>query len=149
MHLRSGQIIKHLRDAGAQIVATPEQAKSLESLGPLVKISKQANSTVDESQTINRDVQEMITKMQSVDKSATASSSSSEENAVEGVEEEMENESELDEYESAQMKKKAEAEKEAVDLYGKFVNLIDILPPLPEKGDFKVENIKKSQYFFS
>ena len=32
---------------------------------------------------------------------------------------------------------------------GKFVNLIDLLPPLPAKGNFKVEAIKGSQYFFS
>ena len=32
---------------------------------------------------------------------------------------------------------------------GKFVNLTDLLPPLPAKGNFKVEAIKGSQYFFS
>lgn len=30
-----------------------------------------------------------------------------------------------------------------------YVNLTDILPPLPAKGDFSVETIKKSLYFFS
>lgn len=34
-------------------------------------------------------------------------------------------------------------------LAGKFVNLIDILPALPEKGKFDVSAIKESQYFFS
>ncbi|KAI0640998.1 DNA/RNA polymerase [Trametes meyenii] len=34
-------------------------------------------------------------------------------------------------------------------LAGKFVNLIDILPPLPKKGKFDVKTIKESQYFFS
>ena len=34
-------------------------------------------------------------------------------------------------------------------LAGKFVNLADILPPLPEKGKFDVNLIKESQYFFS
>ena len=32
---------------------------------------------------------------------------------------------------------------------GKFVNLTDLFPPLPAKGNFKVEAIKASQYFFS
>lgn len=32
---------------------------------------------------------------------------------------------------------------------GKFVNLTDLLPPVPAKGNFKVEAIKGSQYFFS
>ena len=36
-----------------------------------------------------------------------------------------------------------------VDLLGKFVNLTDILPPLPPKGTFRVEDIKESPYFFS
>ena len=34
-------------------------------------------------------------------------------------------------------------------LAGKFVNLTDLLPPVPAKGNFKVEAIKGSQYFFS
>lgn len=34
-------------------------------------------------------------------------------------------------------------------LAGKFVNLVDILPPLPAKGMFDVSAIKESQYFFS
>lgn len=34
-------------------------------------------------------------------------------------------------------------------LVHKFVNLVDILPPLPEKGQFDVRTIKKSLYFFS
>lgn len=31
----------------------------------------------------------------------------------------------------------------------KFVNLVDLLPPLPQKGHFDVNTIKKSLYFFS
>jgi DNA-directed RNA polymerase, mitochondrial len=34
-------------------------------------------------------------------------------------------------------------------LVGKFVNLIDLIPPLPKKGDFNVQEIKQSPYFFS
>ncbi|KAG2119134.1 uncharacterized protein F5147DRAFT_565537 [Suillus discolor] len=34
-------------------------------------------------------------------------------------------------------------------LVDKFVDLSAILPPLPKKGDFDVETIKQSQYFFS
>ncbi|KDQ52445.1 hypothetical protein JAAARDRAFT_138907 [Jaapia argillacea MUCL 33604] len=32
---------------------------------------------------------------------------------------------------------------------GKFVDLADVLPPLPEKGNFDVNTIKRSLYFFS
>lgn len=34
-------------------------------------------------------------------------------------------------------------------LFERFVNLTDFLPPIPKKGDFDVETIKGSQYFFS
>ncbi|KAI9461958.1 DNA/RNA polymerase [Lactarius psammicola] len=36
-----------------------------------------------------------------------------------------------------------------VSLEGKFVDLIDLLPPVPEKGEFDVNKIKSSVYFFS
>ncbi|KAJ6615404.1 DNA/RNA polymerase [Mycena sp. CBHHK59/15] len=48
----------------------------------------------------------------------------------------------------ADAKKAAEA-KELAQLMGKFVNLTDLLPPLPAKGSFNVELIKDSPYFFS
>ncbi|EJF55919.1 DNA/RNA polymerase [Dichomitus squalens LYAD-421 SS1] len=43
---------------------------------------------------------------------------------------------------------KSEADIEA-RLAGRFINLVDVLPPLPEKGKFDVKAIKESQYFFS
>ncbi|KAI9061872.1 DNA/RNA polymerase [Trametes sanguinea] len=43
-------------------------------------------------------------------------------------------------------KNKEEIEKR---LEGRFVNLVDVLPPLPEKGKFDVKAIKDSLYFFS
>lgn len=30
-----------------------------------------------------------------------------------------------------------------------FVKLTDILPPIPQKGDFQIDNIRQSKYFFS
>ena len=41
-------------------------------------------------------------------------------------------------------------EKKMRELLNKrFVPLIDVLPPLPRKGDFNIELIKQSPYFFS
>ena len=34
-------------------------------------------------------------------------------------------------------------------LEGKFVDLVDLLPPVPVKGEFDVTKIKSSLYFFS
>ena len=42
-----------------------------------------------------------------------------------------------------------EADADTRLLAGKFVDFTDLLPPLPAKGNFKVEAIKASQYFFS
>jgi DNA-directed RNA polymerase, mitochondrial len=36
-----------------------------------------------------------------------------------------------------------------VSLEGKFVDLVDLLPPVPTKGEFDVNKIKSSLYFFS
>lgn len=50
---------------------------------------------------------------------------------------------------SGRLAKAMAAAEEANLLAGKFVNLTDLIPPLPDKGSFEVESIKKSQYFFS
>jgi DNA-directed RNA polymerase, mitochondrial len=49
-------------------------------------------------------------------------------------------------------KARAKAEKDAettAALLGKFVDVVDLLPPLPKKGMFDVQDIKNSKYFFS
>ena len=43
----------------------------------------------------------------------------------------------------------AEAGKEDSSLEGKFVDLVDLLLPVPSKGEFDVNKIKSSLYFFS
>lgn len=43
----------------------------------------------------------------------------------------------------------AEEEEEGGGKRPHFVRLIDLLPPLPAKGDFEVSSIKASPYFFS
>lgn len=35
------------------------------------------------------------------------------------------------------------------EFHGKFVDLVDLLPPVPVKGEFDVTKIKSSLYFFS
>lgn len=35
------------------------------------------------------------------------------------------------------------------EVMSRFVNLVDLLPPLPERGSFDVKRIIKSKYFFS
>ena len=46
-------------------------------------------------------------------------------------------------------KRRSREEMEALTNASKFVNLTDLLPPLPKKGSFDVGTIKRSEYFFS
>lgn len=47
--------------------------------------------------------------------------------------------------------KTTEAERELIEaaLHGNYVKLTDVLPPVPSKGNFDVNTIRKSLYFFS
>ena len=46
-----------------------------------------------------------------------------------------------------QQEKSAELDEDSFE--GKFVDLVELLPPVPEKGEFDVNKIKSSLYFFS
>ncbi|KIY48560.1 DNA/RNA polymerase, partial [Fistulina hepatica ATCC 64428] len=105
-------IVKALVDAGSRLRVTRAQAESLKGLAPLLEISDDMPSTVDEADAdLLRDA---VDSMETNDSAADGDTSGSDPN-----------------------------------LLGKFVNLADILPPLPKKGTFHVEEIKESPYFFS
>jgi DNA-directed RNA polymerase len=53
-----------------------------------------------------------------------------------------------DEDEMDSVKAAAIAEAEQI-FQERFIDLVQLLPPLPQKGQFDVTNIKRSQYFFS
>lgn len=163
VNLRTGQLMKQLRNAGSHIVATPEQAKSLAAIADLLNVSETETSTVDESEVsktianLNESSAELIGE-----KSAAKDSHGQPVESVKpNVTSEVQNLVDMlvgdqpadDEWESqrtkAVRKKKTEEDKAAIELLGKFVDLTDILPPLPKKGGFQVETIKSSQYFFS
>lgn len=74
--------------------------------------------------------------------------------SIEELDAEAEREDELDEelQSKAVQKRKKRTRLEKSDgprLVSRFVNLVDILPPVPKKGDFDVKLIKNSLYFFS
>lgn len=75
------------------------------------------------------------------------------ESALLGLEEEDSEGEPLDEKKPKKGKKIAGAQKKKLMTIGgdvgKFVSLKDLFPPVPQKGDFRVEAIKASQYFFS
>ncbi|KAF5347347.1 hypothetical protein D9756_009879 [Leucocoprinus leucothites] len=144
MSLSNTSLAKKLYDAGSRIYATPEQASSLASLKDLVVVNEDV-STIDESRAVKDAgaVRELLNDLESADAKLFSSSADAEEDdGVIGMVGET--------YQAKAAREKKEQQKEAiVKLMGKFVNLSDLFPPLPQKGEFEVRKIKSSQYFFS
>lgn len=139
--LRLGQLTKLLRAAGSQIVCTPEQAAQLDAIKELLVIQDgQAPSEVEKAET------EITTAKSDLE---TVSAEEQEEHEEENAEESWEDDEDATPRQKARKVQKVKADQATASLNGKFVNLVDIIPPLPKKGTFRVESIKKSQYFFS
>ncbi|KAJ3552187.1 hypothetical protein NP233_g12940 [Leucocoprinus birnbaumii] len=139
--LASGNLTKKLYEAGSRIYATPEQAKSLAPLKDLIVVSENTSS-VDESQVVK---DPNAVKQLADDLNSMSTKKSFSEDDEDG---EFEMEGETRQARAARERK--EAEREAVlKLYGKFVSVGALLPPLPKKGEFEVSKIKASPYFFS
>jgi DNA-directed RNA polymerase len=155
--------MKQLRETGSKIVATPEQAKSLATISQLLDVSETEPPMIDESEASKAIVSlsgwlteldddksyAQASHVQSVDSGEPPTTSE-----VQRLVDTLVGDQPVDdEWESrrtkAAKKKKAEQDKAAIELLGKFVDLTDILPPLPKKGNFRVESIKSAQYFFS
>ncbi|KAF5391949.1 hypothetical protein D9757_003234 [Collybiopsis confluens] len=142
--VQSNVLMKALQQAGARITVTAEQAKSLHSISNIVDVSNQGNSSIEDN-TDSADLQALIEDLRQEHKTTQTESVA--------AEEEEEEEEEDEDWESPRAKatrmRKANEDLQSIELLGKFVNLVDLLPPVPKKGDFKVEAIKASQYFFS
>ncbi|KXN82382.1 DNA-directed RNA polymerase, mitochondrial [Leucoagaricus sp. SymC.cos] len=155
INLSGSALISRLYNAGSRIYATPEQAKSLAALKELVVVTQEGGSTVDESRAVKDEnaVKQLLEDLSSTStkksKAASAEASEEEEDVSEDGEAKAPAAIAETGYTKAARDRK-EREKEAVvQLMGKFVNLSDLFPPLPQKGEFDVGNIKKSEYFFS
>ncbi|KAK0201027.1 DNA/RNA polymerase [Desarmillaria ectypa] len=140
--LRGGQMGKLLRNAGASLKVTAEQAQEYSMLGSLMEITEEGSkfthlATTAEAEEVNDRLDEMEETLGDEDEEAVDMEEFSEDGA------------ELSDRQKKLKKRKAKNEKEVLKLVGKFVELVDLLPPVPEKGDFRVEAIKASQYFFS
>ncbi|KAF8229392.1 DNA/RNA polymerase [Tricholoma matsutake] len=146
-----GGLVKQLCESGSRIIVTPEQAKSLESLKSLLVISETERPTIDESEAAKsaESLKEYIAELSDghADGGETTTADESGDSTEHGEEED--EEEWLSPQAKAARKRKVRDEKAAIELMGKFVNLTDVLPPLPKRGNFRVESIKNSQYFFS
>jgi len=132
-NLRGGKLMNSLAEAGTTITASPDQAKCLRNANTglewLLTVSETEKSSIDEKE-VDLGAAELETKPERR-KSRKAITEDSEDASGEAKSED----DKLDEVDAR--------------LLGKFVELSDLLPPLPQKGNFDVETIKGSQYFFS
>ncbi|KAI6147961.1 hypothetical protein BKA82DRAFT_4485937 [Pisolithus tinctorius] len=152
--LRVGSFLKKLKTAGVRIVASPEEAAVIKSVhtstfDPLIDVSEtEASSITSASPTPFPSASNSTSKptplpdsevVDTPKKRRTRKRASSKASAV--TEDEETAEAEADEDEEG-----IDADSSLAD---KFISLPDLIPPLPKKGDFQVETIKKSLYFFS
>ncbi|KAI6003176.1 hypothetical protein F5J12DRAFT_906188 [Pisolithus orientalis] len=152
--LRVGSFLKKLKTAGVRIVASPEEATVIKSVhtstfDPLIDVSEtEASSITSASPASFPSASNSTSKptpspdsevVDTPKKRRTRKRASSKTAAV------------TEDEESAEVE--ADEDEEGIDadssLADKFISLPDLIPPLPKKGDFQVETIKKSLYFFS
>jgi len=109
----------------------------------LIEVVEEDSSTVDESEAVkNQDaIRNLLNDLDDKKLASGSKDVKAGEEGAEIVEEEGRS--------SVAMEKKEKQRAAVVELGGKFVSLADLLPPLPQKGDFEVSNIMNSTYFFS
>ncbi|KAF9017666.1 DNA/RNA polymerase [Hymenopellis radicata] len=133
--MKSVSLIKALKTSGVQVKVSKRQAEELSLLESILVVDN-AKTAVTEVETTEEDKQQMLQEVSGL------------EDFDEELEEVVDSEL-LDKAELAKKEKKKDQAKAQMKLLGKFVTLTDVLPPVPKKGDFRVEAIKASQYFFS
>ncbi|KAG2159046.1 uncharacterized protein EDB93DRAFT_1076283 [Suillus bovinus] len=129
--LRSGKLLKNLQATGVRIVASSEQANALR-LGGFNNIMDISDEEAGSTKT---------------PKPKTGKRGRPVKNAI-MIECPKNDVSAVVDREEGDDDCEGEDDVDSI-LVDKFVDLSAILPPLPKKGDFDVETIKQSQYFFS
>jgi DNA-directed RNA polymerase len=149
--LRSGQFLKNLQAAGVRIVASTEQADALRqggftSFDHIMDVSdKEAGSIAQISKKTETEAPKHV--QTELPKPKTGKRGRPVKNVVmiEGAKKDV---PAVMDHEEGDDDCTGEDNIDSI-LVDKFVDLSAVLPPLPKKGDFDVETIKKSQYFFS
>jgi len=137
-------LVKQLGAAGTRIKAHISQAHVLKPLDDIIEFADDSSSVAETSSAAIEEGEKAAAKGKKKSQSAKVRAQEellealAEEEVVDG----------LDIGTSRVARKAAAPEKNSM-LMGKFVDVIDLIPPLPDKGSFEVEDIKKSQYFFS
>lgn len=143
-------LVKQLAAAGTRIKAHISQADSLRTIKDIIEVTEEGTNVSETSSEAIADELSSKASAATVKRKRSKSTKVQEELLDALVEDEEECLEELEELARTTRGKKAAAAADAAKLLsGKFVDLTDLIPPLPDKGSFEVENIKKSQYFFS
>jgi len=129
---QNSSLVKQLIDAGTRIKAKPWQEPFLRPISQIVDYTEEADEN-----NITLTSGEALTADEPKPKRNTPAELISDEALLNAL------------HEDVATDLQGESEDDAAALAGKFVKLTDLIPPLPSKGTFDVENIKKSQYFFS
>ncbi|PPQ83911.1 hypothetical protein CVT25_000656 [Psilocybe cyanescens] len=129
---RPALLVEKLKAAGTRVYASKEMTADLGALAPLVEVSE------------DKEQWAVVTKVKKLS-SAKDKEAEEQEDIVAAVEAEKQEK-------EGQEEQEQELESMLVNTKGQtnlFVRLTDLIPPLPEKGDFEVASIKASPYFFS
>lgn len=146
--LRSGKLLKNLQAAGVRIVASSEQANALR-LGGFDNIMDVSDEEAGSIAQISKKTETEAPKPAQTEtpKPKTGKRGRPMKNVV-MIECTQNDVSAVMDHEEGDDDCAGEDDVDSI-LVDKFVDLSAILPPLPKKGDFDVETIKQSQYFFS
>ncbi|KAF9239424.1 hypothetical protein BU15DRAFT_61937 [Melanogaster broomeanus] len=129
--VRTPSMIRRLKAAGCRIVASKEEAAQLQAKG--AGVGSLLDITESESSSISTAPAAEVAEVEADTKPPARKVGRPRE--------------------GTQTPREDEDEDEEVGLHNpladKFVKLSSLIPPVPKKGDFKVETIKQSQYFFS
>lgn len=143
-------LVMKLKTAGTEIYAHPSQAEELKPLEPLVVYTEDASNraVITEGQPLTRE------EIEHAEAAIKAAEAEVKELEMEAEEMELEEEGGKKSRTSQAAKAKAKVAKakkaaEGPSLSSKFIKFIDLMPPLPKKGTFEVQDIKASPYFFS
>jgi DNA-directed RNA polymerase len=135
MHLQQNTTLnKKLVEAGVRVKITAEKAKHYAMLGKLVEVVEEQDAGA--STAVIEDVSLPSAAAQAAD--ILASLGMAEEDVVESKVETKEKE-----------ERRVKMEVAERNLLNKFIDVTSVLPPVPDRGTFDVNQIKESQYFFS
>ena len=136
MHLQYNTTLnKKLVDAGVRVKMTAEKAQDYAVLGKLIEVIEEED--VGASTPVIEDVSLPSAASQAADILASLEMA---EEAGDGK---------VAESEEERMERRAREAAAERNLLNKFIDITSVLPPVPDRGTFDVNQIKESQYFFS